>query len=113
MLISKLWSITPRSVSHLLSVFSYLTYRQDAAVWVNLGLLYLDNNDRILANEAFFRAQTLDPDYTAAWVGQGLVATANGHEIEARALFEHAVTLSADIVSPFIITNFLLESLKV
>ena len=67
--------------------------------WTNLGLLYLYHDDLQLANEALYRAQTLDPDYTVAWAGQGLVATANGHDTEARAMFEHAVGLTADVVS--------------
>ena len=67
-------------------------------MWANLGFLYLNNDDAELANEAFYRAQTLDPDYTPAWVGQGMVATLNGHEEDATALFEHAVGLSADLV---------------
>lgn len=72
-------------------------------VWTNLGLLYLHNNDSELANEAFYRAQTLDPDYTPAWVGQGMVATLNGHDEDASALFEHAIGLTADLASaPFL-----------
>ncbi|KAH8119473.1 TPR-like protein [Phellopilus nigrolimitatus] len=70
---------------------------KDVAVWANLGLLYLQNEDLVLANEAFLKAQTLDPDYTLAWVGQGLVASRNGHEDDASTLFEHAVGLTADL----------------
>ncbi|TDL26128.1 TPR-like protein [Rickenella mellea] len=70
---------------------------KNASTWTNLGLLYLHENDTELANEAFLKAQTLDPGYTLAWVGQALVATANGHDPEARALLEHAVGLSADV----------------
>lgn len=73
---------------------------QNVATWTNLGLLYLYHSDVELANEALYRAQTLDPDYTLAWVGQGLVAVANGHDVDAQTLFEHAVTLSADVVRP-------------
>ncbi|CDO72766.1 hypothetical protein BN946_scf184994.g19 [Trametes cinnabarina] len=70
---------------------------KNAATWTNLGLFYLHHEDRQLANEAFYKAQTLDPDYALAWIGQGLVATLNGHDREARALFEHATTLSATV----------------
>ncbi|EIN11575.1 superkiller protein 3 SKI3 [Punctularia strigosozonata HHB-11173 SS5] len=62
---------------------------KNPVTWTHLGLLYLYHGDAELANEALYRAQTLDPDYTLAWVGQGLVATANGHDTDARALFEH------------------------
>ena len=56
------------------------------------------HGDAEVANEALFRAQTLDPDYVLAWAGQGLVATANGHHVESHALFSHAINLSADVV---------------
>lgn len=71
---------------------------KDAAIWTNLGLLYLHNDDAMLANEAFYKAQILDPDYTLAWVGQGLVAIENGHDQDADALLEHAISLSSDMV---------------
>ena len=68
-------------------------------------MFYLHHEDAELANEAFYKAQTLDPDYALAWVGQGLVATANNHNREASALFEHATGLTAAavrfIMSPF------------
>ncbi|KAJ7782973.1 TPR-like protein [Mycena metata] len=67
---------------------------KNAMTWTNLGLLYLHENDLELANQALFRAQTLDPEYTVAWVGQALVATANGHHTDSTTLFEHAVTLA-------------------
>ncbi len=76
-----------------------LTCPQNTATWTHLGLLYLYHNDIELANEALYRAQTLDPDYTLAWVGQALVATANGHESDAKALLEHAVGLASSVVS--------------
>lgn len=72
---------------------------KDVQTWASLGLLYLHHGDTQLANEAFYRAQTLDPDYALAWVGQGLVATQNGHIADSRVLFEHAVSLTAEVVS--------------
>ena len=77
---------------------SDLICSQNAATWTNLGMFYLHNEDIELANEAFYKAQTLDPDYALAWVGQGLVATANRHDKEANALFEHATGLTAAVV---------------
>ncbi|KAJ7668399.1 TPR-like protein [Mycena polygramma] len=67
---------------------------KNAVTWTNLGLLYLQQKDLELANQALFRAQTLDPEYTIAWAGQALVATANGHHSDSTTLFEHAVTLA-------------------
>ena len=74
-----------------------MTASKDASIWSNLGLLYLHHNDVQLANEAFDRAQTLDPDYAIAWIGQALVAVANGRSTEATGMFEHAVTLTANM----------------
>ena len=60
-------------------------------------MFYLQHEDVELANQAFYKAQTLDPDYALAWVGQGLVATANQHHRDASALFEHATSLTAAV----------------
>lgn len=62
--------------------------------WTNLGVLYLINNDTQLANDAFTRAQSADPEYAEAWLGQGLVATLVGRLPEARGLFTHAFEIS-------------------
>ncbi|KAJ7124904.1 superkiller protein 3 [Mycena epipterygia] len=70
---------------------------KNAQTWTNLGLLYLHEQDLELANQALFRAQTLDPECTTAWVGQALVATANGHHSDSTTLFEHAVTLASAV----------------
>lgn len=81
--------------------------------WNNLGFLYLYYEDFELGNEAFIRAQTLDPDQPQPWVGQALVAQKNGDADSARSLFEHAVKLSeGSIVSenePYIDAFFSLE----
>ncbi|KAI9449401.1 TPR-like protein [Lactarius psammicola] len=66
-------------------------------VWTSFGFLCFYHDDLELSNEAFMKAQTLDPDHTMAWVGQALVATRNGHHADSRMLFEHAVSLSADV----------------
>ncbi|KAK7692825.1 hypothetical protein QCA50_004460 [Cerrena zonata] len=68
-----------------------------ATTWTDLGLFYLYHEDAQLANEAFYKAQILDPDFSMAWVGQGLVATINGHDREAMALFEHATGLTSHV----------------
>ncbi|KAI0743910.1 TPR-like protein [Daedaleopsis nitida] len=70
---------------------------KNAATWTNLGMFYLKCEDAELANEAFYKAQTLDPDYALAWVGQGLVATINEHHRDASALFEHVTSLTAAV----------------
>ncbi|PWN47052.1 TPR-like protein [Violaceomyces palustris] len=66
---------------------------KSAIPWTNLGFLYLEHDDVELANEAFIKAQTCDPDHAPAWVGQALVATAFGDPASSRALFEHSYRL--------------------
>lgn len=80
-------------------MFSLIDLPKNVVTWTNLGLLYLHHNDLELANQALFRAQTLDPDYALAWIGQALVATANEHDIDAKTLLEHAVSLTASVAS--------------
>lgn len=62
--------------------------------WTNLGTLGLLSGDVKLANEAFTRAQSNDPDYAHAWLGQGFVALLFGEIKEARSLFTHAMDIS-------------------
>ena len=65
-----------------------------ARVWTNLGILYLVYHDHELANEAFTRAQSADPEYAQAWLGQGLLATLFGNNKESRGLFAHAFEIA-------------------
>lgn len=73
---------------------------KDPALWCNLGMLYIRGLDSQLAQEAFHRAQVLDPDYAMAWVGQAIVAGRNKNLSHCVALLEHAVSLSADMPIP-------------
>ena len=68
--------------------------QNSAITWTNLGALYLVNDDRELANEAFTRAQSTAPDYAHAWLGQGLLANMYGEKPEAEGLFAHAFEIS-------------------
>ncbi|KAJ5161112.1 hypothetical protein N7492_006504 [Penicillium capsulatum] len=86
-------SMSPKVAQHALVRSLHLNDRS-AQVWANLGALYLLQNDTELANEAFTRAQSTDPDYSLAWVGQGLIALLYGERKEARGLFEHAFDIS-------------------
>ena len=67
---------------------------RSARVWTNLGAFYLLQDDRELANQAFARAQSTDPDYAHAWLGQGILAAQLGEAEEARTLFTHAFEIS-------------------
>ena len=64
---------------------------QSARAWTNLGALYLLNEDYEMANQAFTKAQSSDPDFAHAWLGQGLIALLYSCDVdEARGLFVHA-----------------------
>ena len=56
-------------------------------------MLYFYHNDVELANEAFYLAQSSDPDYSLAWLGQALVANAGGHGPGAIGILEHTIGL--------------------
>lgn len=90
--------ISPAVSQHAFVRCLYLNER-DARAWTNLGTLGLLQNDLELANEAFTRAQSTDPDYGHAWLGQGFVALLAHEDFkeagkEARGLFTHAVEIS-------------------
>lgn len=76
-------------------VVSLECYNKDPVVWTNLGFLYLNVDDRDLANQCFLKAQTLDPDYARAWFGQAVLAQRDGQHEQATNLFAHSCTLSA------------------
>jgi superkiller protein 3 len=71
-----------------------------AKVWTNLGALYLQYNDHELANDAFTKAQSADPEYAHAWLGQGVLATLFGNTIEARGLLMHAFDIASSSSLP-------------
>lgn len=71
-----------------------------ARVWTNLGTLYLQYNDHELANDAFTKAQSADPEYAHAWLGQGVLAMLFGNTIEARGLLMHAFDIASSSSLP-------------
>lgn len=71
-----------------------------ARTWTNIGVLYLIHNDNQLANDAFTRAQSEDPEFADAWIGQGLLATLIGQVKEARGLFMHAFEIADSSLLP-------------
>ncbi|KAG8426639.1 Superkiller protein 3 [Metarhizium acridum] len=62
--------------------------------WTNLGVLALLSGDTKLANEAFTRGQSADPEYAHAWLGQAFLALLYGDVKGARGLFTHAMEIS-------------------
>ncbi|EGD89779.1 hypothetical protein H112_02252 [Trichophyton rubrum D6] len=89
-------SQNPKVAQHAFVRSLYLNER-NAFVWANLGAFYLLNDDYQLANEAFTRSQSADPDHSNAWLGQGLLAMLIGDAIETRELFTHAFGLGNSI----------------
>ena len=85
--------LSPKVSQHSFVRSLYLN-EKSAQVWTNLGTLYLIQQDYQLANEAFTRAQSTDPDYALAWVGQALLANLLSDPKEARTLFAHAFEIS-------------------
>lgn len=86
--------LNPKVAQHSFVRSLFLNERSSQA-WTNLGTLYMLQNDYMLANEAFTRAQSSDPDYAHAWVGQGLLALLmTGDVKEANLLFTHAIEIS-------------------
>ncbi|EED12393.1 translation repressor/antiviral protein Ski3, putative [Talaromyces stipitatus ATCC 10500] len=86
-------SLSPKVAQHAFVRSLHLNDRS-AQNWTNIGVFYLIHNDLQLANEAFTRGQSADPDYAPAWLGQGIVALLFGDPSEARALFRHAFDIS-------------------
>ena len=85
--------MNPKVAQHSF-VRSLFLNERSAQTWTNLGTLYLLNNDIQLANDAFTRAQSTDPDFAHAWVGQGLIALITDNAKEADLLFTHAMDIS-------------------
>jgi len=85
--------LNPKVSQHSFIRSLYLNDK-NARVWTNLGTLYLIQEDYQLANEAFNRAQSCDPDYAQAWLGQGLLANRLAESSEARGLFTHAFEIA-------------------
>ncbi|KAK1779615.1 hypothetical protein QBC45DRAFT_411063 [Copromyces sp. CBS 386.78] len=87
--------VNPAVAQHAFCRSLFLNER-GAHVWANLATLALAQGDLGLANEAFTRSQSTDPDYSLAWLGQGVVALLTGNEKDARGLFTHAMEISGD-----------------
>ncbi|GAA5950678.1 hypothetical protein JCM3765_000575 [Sporobolomyces pararoseus] len=89
------FDLSPRLAQHCF-IRSIEHNSRTAIPWTNLGLFYLVHGDEDLANQAFLKAQVLDPDWTAAWVGQATLADMAGHAVEASVLLEHAFSLGGE-----------------
>lgn len=90
------FDVSPRLSQHCF-IRSIEHNSRSAVPWTNLGLFYLVHGDEDLANQAFLRAQVIDPDWTAAWIGQATLADLAGHAVEASVLLDHAFSLPGDM----------------
>ena len=100
--------LNPKVAQHAFVRCLHLNDRS-ACTWTNLGTLYLLQDDVQLANEAFTRGQSADPEYAHAWLGQGVVALRLGENHEAHELFTQAFEI-ADAFSLFSKKMFSLSS---
>ncbi|GAA6060942.1 hypothetical protein JCM10212_003850 [Sporobolomyces blumeae] len=89
------FDLSPRLAQHCF-IRSIEHNSRSAVPWTNLGLFYLVHGDDDLANQAFLKAQILDPEWTAAWIGQATLADMAGHALEAFVLLEHAYSLGGE-----------------
>jgi tetratricopeptide (TPR) repeat protein len=87
------FSLNPRLSQHAF-IRSVELVSKNHVAWTNLGFFYVIHSDLDLANEAFERAQLVDPDWALSWMGKALIASLNGHQQKAGKLVEHAYTLS-------------------
>ncbi|PLW51233.1 hypothetical protein PCASD_01010 [Puccinia coronata f. sp. avenae] len=87
------FSLNPRLSQHAF-IRSVELVSKNHVAWTNLGFFYVIHSDLDLANEAFERAQLVDPDWALLWMGKALIASLNGHQQKAGKLVEHAYTLS-------------------
>ncbi len=67
----------PKLAQH--SFCTAITSKHDfTEAWSNLGIFYFKKNNMKLANQAFSRAQSADPENAAAWQGQAEIARTIG-----------------------------------
>ncbi|KAK2577968.1 hypothetical protein KPH14_011630 [Odynerus spinipes] len=88
--------MTPEVKNYALAQHSYVMSisreSNNALVWSNLGIFYLNIGDLYRANEAFSRAQRADPAYMNSWIGQAIIAEKMKSR-EAMDLFRHSAQL--------------------
>ncbi|KAJ8610417.1 hypothetical protein MRB53_038579 [Persea americana] len=89
-------TLNPKVAQHSL-VRSLHINELNAKVWTNLGVLYLLQHDYELAEQAFGRSQSTDPEYAHAWVGAGLISLMTGDTKRALNDFTHAFEISDSI----------------
>ncbi|CAH7684460.1 hypothetical protein PPACK8108_LOCUS18613 [Phakopsora pachyrhizi] len=104
------FELSPRLSQHSL-IRSIELNPKSYIAWANLGFFYLTHSALDLANEAFLRSQTVEPEWSLAWLGQALIAYLNHDHDESFRLAEHAYSLSLDSTN-LIETYFATISLK-
>ena len=69
-------------------------YPTSSESWVYLGLVNLDLNDTIAAEEAYIKAFELDSKNDKAMIGLGIVQRMKGNYAKARAYYEKAIEVN-------------------
>lgn len=67
---------------------------KDVAVWFNLAMLGLKNNDLDFASDVMKRMQSLEPHSSSPWLGMALVLEKRGEASESSQMYAHAYSLS-------------------
>ncbi|BFZ56450.1 Superkiller protein 3 [Savitreella phatthalungensis] len=85
---------TAQAFAHHALCKACLLNQKSGVHYANLGLFYLRHDRLEVANAAFSRAQTAQPDLASAWAGQSKVARLLGDQREADELLAHAFALA-------------------
>lgn len=84
--------INERPLAQHCFIQSILNEEKNAVAWTNLGVLYMELEQKYLANQAFRSAQRIDDNYVQCWIGQALLAESENHS-ETLDLFRHTTQL--------------------
>ncbi|KNF03722.1 hypothetical protein PSTG_03244 [Puccinia striiformis f. sp. tritici PST-78] len=87
------FTLNPRLSQHAF-IRSVELMPKNHIAWTNLGFFYVTHSDLELANEAFERAQLIEPDWSLSWMGRALIASLSDQQDKAGELVEHAYSLS-------------------
>lgn len=91
----------------------FIVLLKDSTAWANLGMLYLQNEDFDLAQQAFTSAQYVDPECCLSWFGQVLIAWRKDGLLNRDALFE-LLEHTMDVGGSSLVSNsFVLAAHKV
>ncbi|KAG0143473.1 hypothetical protein CROQUDRAFT_182905 [Cronartium quercuum f. sp. fusiforme G11] len=97
------FNLSPKLCQHALIKSVELNFKNYIG-WTNLGFFYISQFDLELANQAFLKSQTFEPEWNLAWLGQALVSGLNEDLNVSIELIEHAFNLSQSNVTQIDLT---------